>query len=312
MHFRIGTRSSQLALWQAHHIADLLQSQGCTSSLVAYETKGDKQLETTIAKIGSKGVFTEELEQDLLADKIDLAIHSAKDLQSTMPLGLELIAFTERELAFDVVLSLDKQLDFNNPGLIVGSSSTRRRALLAKYYPNITPVEARGNLQTRLQKLKDGHFQAMILAYAGVHRMGFDDYVVHQFPIDQFVPPTGQGSIAVQCAASLSPAHKQLVRATCNHSDTELCLLTERAYLARLDGGCSIPVFAHATLQEDALRFHAGIISLDGQDYLDQVYQHSGLTTDLANEIGTKVAESVLSLGGGVILQTIRQTLART
>lgn len=310
MHLRIGTRSSQLALWQAHFIADALKAAGCTTELITYETKGDKQLATSIAKIGSKGVFTEELENDLLEGVTDIAVHSAKDLQSTLPAGLEIIAFTEREKPHDVVLSLDKDLDLNKPGLIVGSSSTRRRAFLAKYYSNIKPVEARGNLQTRLQKLKDRHFDAMLLAYAGVHRMGFEDYVVHHLPADQFVPPTGQASIAVEAATSLAPELKAVIRKACNHPETEACLIAERAYLQTLDGGCSIPVFAHAHIKSGAgLELKAGIISLNGQRHLEQIaHSQSTELNDLVS-LGQTVGKQILASGGLDILKQIRSEL---
>lgn len=308
MHFNIGTRASKLALWQAEMIADRLQAAGHTTNLVLFETKGDKMLQTTIAKIGSKGVFTEELEQGLLAGELDLAVHSAKDLQSSIPDGLELIAFTEREQVHDVVLSLDPDLDLASPGLVVGSSSTRRRAMLARHYPNISPVEARGNLQTRLQKLHDGHFKAMLLAYAGVHRMGFDQYIIKHLPVSQFIPPTGQGSVAVQCAATLATEAKVAVQAACNHAPTEACVLAERAYLAVLNGGCSIPVFAHTSFLDDTtITIHAGLISLDGKQVIETTLKGAANDPVL---LGQSAAKAVVEQGALELLQQIRAGLA--
>lgn len=315
MHYRIGTRASKLALWQAEYIKGRLEAAGHTAELVLFETKGDKQLEVTIAKIGSKGVFTEELENGLLEGSLDLAVHSAKDLQSTMPDGLELIAFTEREQVHDVVLSLNKELDLTKAGLVVGSSSTRRRAMLARHYPNITAVEARGNLQTRLQKLKDGQFEAMLLAYAGVHRMGFEEYIVHHLPTDKFIPPTGQGSVAVQAGPAMFPDQKEAVRDACNDYNTELCLLAERAYLAVLNGGCSIPVFANAVLTGHLLKLKAGIISLDGTQLIEEniiatLPTNTNAHVVAVQELGRAAAEAVIKRGGMDILNSIRQGLA--
>jgi len=307
MHLRLGTRGSQLALWQANYIATQLNRQGCSTTIIPYQTKGDKQLEVSIAKIGSKGVFTEELEHDLLNGTIDLAIHSAKDLQSTIPAGLELLAFTEREKAHDVILSLDPAIDLNQQGLVVGCSSTRRRAMLARYYPNIKTVESRGNLQTRLEKLKQGHFQAMLLAYAGVHRMGFGEFVVKHLSTDQFVPPTGQGTIAVQSASTLSPDIQDFVRTSCNHLLTEKAVLAERAYLKVLDGGCSIPVFAYATEKTfGEFVFTAGIISLDGKEMVQHQEVIKNLTTKESIALGTNAGHFVLENGGRKILKGIR------
>ena len=178
--------------------------------------------------------------------------------------------------------------------------------MLARYYPNITAVEARGNLQTRLQKLRDGHYEAMLLAYAGVHRMGFDECIVHHLPIDKFIPPTGQGSVAVQCASTLSAEGRAAVQAACNHAPTEACVLAERAYLAVLNGGCSIPVFAHAKWHEtkaETLTLHAGIISLDGQQLLETTLEGIASAPETLGQAG---AQNIIDLGGLEILAAIR------
>jgi hydroxymethylbilane synthase len=172
---RIGTRGSKLALWQAQHVADLIKPSGYQTEIVPIETRGDKILDVSIAKIGSKGVFTEEIEDKLIDGSIDIAVHSAKDLSSVIPDELELIAFTEREVANDVVLSFDKNFSLKQSGAVVGTSSTRRVAFLKHFYPEIIAKSIRGNLQTRVGKMKEGDCQALVLAYAGVHRMGYDD-----------------------------------------------------------------------------------------------------------------------------------------
>src|SRR5436190_22264946 len=153
---RIGTRGSKLALWQAEHVASLIKPSGYQTEIVPIETRGDKILDVSIAKIGSKGVFTEEIEAKLLDGSIDIAVHSAKDLSSTLPDELELIAFTERETANDVVLSFDKNFNLKQDDIKIGTSSTRRAAFLKHFYPNTEIVSIRGNVQTRVSKLKDG------------------------------------------------------------------------------------------------------------------------------------------------------------
>src|SRR4051812_14660441 len=164
---KIGTRGSKLALWQTHYIAKILNDGGLKTEIIAIETKGDKNLGSTFAEIGTKGLFTEELEDQLRSRDIDIAVHSAKDMQSEMGEGLSIIAFTEREEANDVLVSFDKNASLTNPDLLVGTSSTRRRAALKHFYPHINVTDARGNLQTRMRKMEEGKYGAMILAYAG-------------------------------------------------------------------------------------------------------------------------------------------------
>ncbi|EIM78675.1 porphobilinogen deaminase [Nitritalea halalkaliphila LW7] len=241
---KIGTRGSKLALWQAYHIQDLLKEAGLESEIVTIETKGDKILDVSIAKIGSKGVFTEELEELLASGQVDIAVHSAKDMQSRLPEGFELIAFTEREQEQDIILSHLDTIAYKNPEkpLLLGTSSTRRVATLKHYYPHIRTVEVRGNLQTRIAKMESGVCDALLLAFAGAHRMGYDALIRHHLSLEEFTPAVGQGSVAVEAATSLDPALREKIRRACNHPETEQRLLAERAYLRVLEGGCSIPV----------------------------------------------------------------------
>ena len=302
---RIGTRGSQLALWQAHHVAAALAQENLPSEIVIITTKGDVVLDRSLAKIGAKGVFTEELEVALRTGHIDLAVHSAKDVQSTIPDDLELLAFMRRERANDVVVSFDPALDLHRPDLVLGTSSTRRRAMLRRYYPNATTAEARGNLQTRLRKLEEGQYHALVLAYAGVHRMEYDQLIRHVLPETQFVPATGQGSVAIESARALDPALKAALHRALDHVATHTCLSAERAFLRTMEGGCSIPSFALATFTTaGTLQLHGGLISLDGTAYIDETLR----TVDAgqAEALGERVAESVLSRGGQQILDAIR------
>ena len=165
----IATRKSKLAMWQTHRVAAMLNDSGIDTTIVSMETRGDKILDRSIAKIGSKGVFTEELEEQLASGATDIAVHSAKDMQSTLPHGFALIAFTERERSHDVLVGLDPGIDLADTSrpLTIGTSSVRRVALLKHYYPHVEPVPMRGNLQTRVGKLEDGACDALMLAYAG-------------------------------------------------------------------------------------------------------------------------------------------------
>lgn len=303
---RIGTRSSQLALWQANKVANHLQQGGFKTELVLIETKGDKILDVSIAKIGSKGVFTEEIEEMLAKGEIDIAVHSAKDMPSSLPPGFELICFGERERVSDVLISRKPEASISGPKLRLGTSSTRRLAQLARYYPQHEIVNVRGNLQTRIRKMDEGHCDALLLAFAGVHRMGYGDLVKEFLPDDQFIPPAGQGSVTVEVHSQLDPDLKAKIRLLFNHDETEACILAERAFLKSLGGGCSVPVFALATMQNEEIRLKGGVLSLDGQTLLSETRVGSIFE---AEHLGISAAESVIEQGGKTILNQIKNQL---
>lgn len=305
MKIRIGTRGSKLALWQAYHVEEQLQAAGMETEIVTIETKGDKVLDVSIAKIGSKGVFTEEIEEQLVNGSIDIAVHSAKDMQSTLEDGFELIAFMEREEVNDVIVSRNAslKLDGDQPFLL-GTSSTRRIATLKHFYPNIETVPVRGNLQTRIRKMDEGQCDALLLAYAGVHRMSYDALITQRLDLGEFTPAVGQGSVAIEAYDTLDASKKSRVRAALNHEPTEDCLLAERAFLKAMDGGCSIPVFGLAHLEEDELVISGGIISLDGVSMIREVGR--GKVKE-AEKIGKELGEKVLKAGGAEILKEIKK-----
>jgi hydroxymethylbilane synthase len=308
MYIKIGTRGSKLALWQAHYVQNLLQKGGIESEIVIIETKGDKILDRSLSKIGSKGVFTQELEDQLHSGSIDIAVHSAKDLQSQLDESFEIIAFTEREKANDVLVSHNTALSLKSgEPFVVGTSSTRRVAILKHFYPHIKTVDMRGNLQTRLRKLEDGQCDALLLAYAGVHRMEYDDKIAEHLLLDEFTPAVGQGSVAIECAVSLSEEKKSILKDLLNHKETETCLLTERAFLKRLQGGCSIPVFAMATLLGTQVHISGGIVSLDGSEMIRKT--QSG-AQNFTEELGVSLADELLEAGAERILKDIRQKVA--
>ncbi|MFC4873095.1 hydroxymethylbilane synthase [Negadavirga shengliensis] len=305
---RIGTRGSKLALYQANHVADLLSLQGLEYEIVTIDTKGDKILDVSISKIGSKGVFTEELEDQLKSGAIDIAVHSAKDLPSRLPDGFEIIAFTEREKVNDVIISHKKDLpDFTDSQsrLVFGTSSTRRVATLLHYYPHIKTTEVRGNLQTRISKMENGACDALLLAYAGVHRMGYDHMIIKELPLETFTPAVGQGSIAVEASDRLAPDLRKEITRVVHHPATGYCLEAERSFLKVLEGGCSIPVFALAQFSSDTkITLKGGIISLDGKKIISEQVSDS---LEEARSIGQALAESVLAKGGDSILKEIRK-----
>ena len=304
---KIGTRASKLALWQAYYVADLLKQAGMESEIVQIDTKGDQVLDVSISKIGSKGVFTQELEDQLLDGRIDIAVHSAKDMPSSLGEGLELIAFSVREQAQDVLLSAQISLSLADASkeITIGTSSTRRIATLKHFYPHVKTVEVRGNLQTRIRKMEEGLCDALLLAYAGVYRMGYANLVVEHLDLNQFIPAVGQGSIAIEACTILEPKLREAIFSACNDAPTATCLLAERAYLRVLEGGCSIPVFALARLAANQIHIKGGILSLDGQQRI--VLELTGPLTE-AEQLGEALARQVLKAGGKTILEQIKQS----
>ncbi len=302
----IGSRKSKLAMWQTDTVAGMLEKNGMETTISSMETKGDKILDVSIAKIGSKGVFTVELEDQLSSGMTDIAVHSAKDMQSILPDGFELIAFTDREKPNDVLLSRNSAIDLSDTSqkIRIGTSSVRRIALLRHFYPHVETVEMRGNLQTRIAKMDAGDCDALMLAYAGVKRMEYEDMIVKVFPLDEFIPPVGQGGIAIESSTTLDSDKRERIRKCLNNAESEACLLAERAYLRVMEGGCSIPAFGLAQLDGEQLSLSGGLSSLDGQTVL--VKTETG-TKDQAEEIGKRLADYILSNGGREILADIER-----
>ena len=302
MHIKIGTRASKLALWQAHHVQEQLNAHQISSDIVEIITKGDKILDRSLSKIGSKGLFTEELEEQLLNGSIDIAVHSAKDLSSDLGEHFEILAFSEREAPHDVLLSsTDRDL---SQAWVVGTSSTRRVALIKTFYPHFTIVDMRGNLQTRIKKMEDGHCDILVLAYAGVHRMGYENKIIKNLSIDDFCPPVGQGVLAIEINKKLNTEKKNGLRTILNDPKTEQCLLVERSYLHFLQGGCSIPVFGNALWHENSIHFTAGIVRLDGSELIKATFV---LENETEEELGRRAAKYILNAGGDKILEEIKR-----
>ncbi|WP_299253390.1 hydroxymethylbilane synthase [uncultured Cytophaga sp.] len=306
---RIGTRGSKLALWQAEYVVACLQAKGLIGEIVIIDTTGDKILDQSLSKIGSKGLFTEELEDQLESNAIDIAVHSAKDLQTHLRDGMYVLAITERELVNDVLVSHKDLLPIKeNSEIIIGTSSTRRRAMLRKFYPKAKMVDMRGNLQTRIRKMEEGACDAMLLAYAGMHRMGYDALIKEKLDLEEFTPAAGQGTLAIEASRTLDAERANIIRAALNDATTETAVIAERAFLKTLEGGCSIPVFALAQIKGSTYTLVGGIVSLDGSEYLRKEIT---FTTADAEARGIELANALLKEGADKILQDIKLTLGK-
>jgi hydroxymethylbilane synthase len=307
----LATRSSPLALWQANSMKSRLEHSGFKVELMALETIGDKKLEVSLSKIGDKGVFTQELEDLLRIGAAHIAVHSAKDLPSKLPEDLEILAFSERENPCDVLVSTKPGLRLENQPLVIGTSSTRRVAILKRYFPDIETVTIRGNLQTRFRKMEEGQCQGLLLAYAGVQRMGFSGLIRQELDLNVFTPAVGQGALAIEVSKELPSLLKQSIRKILHHHETGMVLEAERAFLRKMDGGCSVPVFGYARFYNGDFHISGGIVSLDGQEEIrkELVLSAPQYESDYLNAAGQKLAEDILQAGGEAILQKIKQNL---
>ncbi len=292
-----------MAIWQANWVVDRLEAAGASCELVTMDTKGDRMLNISIPEIGSKGVFTEDLERALAKGHIDLAVHSAKDMPSELPEGFELIAFTIREQPHDVLVSVKPIENINS--LTIGTSSVRRVAALRHYFPGVKTRSIRGNLQTRISKLESDEVDAIMLAYAGVERMGLNSLIKHNFSVDQIVPAVGQGSMAIEASTSLDSNIRAFIREAINHRETEMCILSERAFLNTMEGGCSIPAFAYARLIAKGIAITGGVVSIDGTKLVQFTIEE---TENGFKAAGHSLGRKVLDSGGKEILNEVRSS----
>jgi len=292
-------------MWQAEFVASRLMESDIPVLIVPVDTTGDKVLDVSISKIGSKGVFTEELEQALADGSIDMAVHSAKDLESTLGEGFEILAFTRRENACDVLVS-HKPVVLEEEKLLIGTASTRRIATLRHHFPQMDTVPVRGNLQTRIKKMESGVCDALLLAYAGVHRMGYDHMIRKELPLEIFTPAVGQGSLAIEIHKSMPGELREKIRQVLNDNKAEVLLTAERAFLKKLQGGCSIPAFAYAKFTGETLSIRGGIYNLDGTQL---VWRNLQGRASEAQELGTRLASDILHAGGDKILQDVKSKL---
>lgn len=298
-HLRIGSRGSQLALWQANHISSLLQRRGHTVSIEVIKTTGDKITDVALAKVGTKGMFTKEIEEALLNHRVDLAVHSLKDLPTELSAEFALAAIPEREDARDAFLSTRySQIDELPKNARVGTSSLRRQAQLHSLRSDLEIISLRGNVDTRLRKLRDGEFDAIILAAAGVTRLGLNDAARHYFEPTEMCPAAGQGALAIETRAN-DGVTIEAVRFL-DHSSTRAAVACERATLNQLGGGCQVPIGAYAESSRRGLLLRAVVAAPDGSSIIRENREGSD-----PEKLGEEVGEALLSRGAAKILQAV-------
>lgn len=300
---RIATRQSPLALWQAHYVKDRLMAchPGLQVELVPLVTKGDVILDTPLAKVGGKGLFVKELETALLENRADIAVHSMKDVPVEFPSGLGLVTICEREDPRDAFVSNHfDSLDALPEGSVVGTSSLRRQCQIAEQRPDLVIRSLRGNVGTRLSKLDNGEYDAIILAVAGLKRLQLSDRVRVALPPELSLPAVGQGAVGIECR--LDDQHTRDLLAPLNHDETAIRVLAERAMNTRLEGGCQVPIGSYAELIDGELWLRALVGSPDGEQVIRG--ERRGKPED-AEQLGVSLADELLERGARAILAAV-------
>ncbi|QIO07553.1 hydroxymethylbilane synthase [Acinetobacter shaoyimingii] len=302
---KIATRQSPLALWQAEHIRDRLETlhQGLKVELVTFVTQGDKILDTPLAKIGGKGLFVKELEAALMDGRADLAVHSMKDVPMHLPEGLELAVICEREDPFDAFVSNHyKTFDDLPQGAKLGTSSLRRKCQILKKRPDLDVIDLRGNVGTRLSKLDDGQYDAIILASAGLKRLGLASRILHTLAPELSLPAVGQGALGLECRSNDQDV-LDLIQPLM-HAETNVCVRAERAFNAYLEGGCQVPIAGFATLNQGVLTLEGRVGSVDGKTLLKATQTSQ---PEDAEQLGISLAKALLDQGAGELLKALYQ-----
>jgi hydroxymethylbilane synthase len=300
---RIGTRKSPLALWQAEHVRARLEAlhPGLRVELVTMTTEGDKLLDAPLAKVGGKGLFIKELEHALLERRADVAVHSLKDVTVTLPEGLHIPVIGEREDPRDAFVSNDFDSLATLPaGARIGTSSLRRQCQLRARYPQLEIANLRGNVNSRLAKLDAGEFEAVILACAGLKRLGFENRIRAELAPEVLLPAVGQGAICIECRAD-DPEVNRLI-APLHHAASATRVAAERALNARLEGGCQVPIAAYAELDDDMLHLRALVGEPDGSRVIHGDIQGEAVR---AAALGADLAEQLLSCGARTVLDKV-------
>jgi hydroxymethylbilane synthase len=300
---RLGTRGSALARWQADHVAQLLAAAWpeLRFEVIEFRTQGDRVLDTPLPLLNGKGAFTAELEAALHSGEIDLAVHSLKDLPTEMPEGLALGAVPARGEAGDVLVSRDGHtVDTLPSGATIGTSSSRRAAQILHYRRDLRILDVRGNVDTRIRKAlaADGPYDALLLAHAGLARLGLTDVITQVLPVGVMLPAPGQGALGIQCRAEA--AVLSLLRPL-NHAPTRLAVDAERALLAGMGGGCAVPIAAYATVGDGRLDLRGRITASDGSRQIDVAA--SGPAGDAAT-LGLRLAQTALAQGAAQLLRS--------
>ena len=300
---KIATRQSPLALWQAEHIRARLEAlhADLKVELVTFVTQGDKILDTPLAKIGGKGLFVKELEAALLDGRADLAVHSMKDVPMALPEGLSLAVICEREDPLDAFVSNTyNSFDELPQDAKVGTSSLRRKTQILKQRPDLNIIDLRGNVGTRLSKLDSGLYDAIILASAGLKRLGLAERIRHTLQPEISLPAVGQGALGLECRATDQGVLDLILPLL--HAETDTCVRAERAFNAYLEGGCQVPIAGYATLNQWQLHIEGRVGSVDGVTLLK--VQLSG-APEQAEQLGVNLAQKLLEQGAGDLLKAL-------
>ena len=308
--FIIGSRGSQLALWQTNFVKTKLEESfpAIDLEIRIIKTTGDRLLDVALSKIGDKGLFTRQIEAALLAGEIDLAVHSLKDLQTVQPEGLAIGAVSKRETPNDVLISKNYRSINDLPEKAkVATGSLRRKSQLLHYRPDLQIFEIRGNVPTRLKKFEESDLDAMILAFAGVHRLKLDEHIAQVIPFEIMLPAVGQGAMAIETRES-DPEVKEILQFF-GDEETRLCTTAERAFLRALEGGCQVPIGAHAVIENYEIHLEGFVGSLDGKLSLRE--RSAGAKSEAEN-LGTNLAQVMIEKGASKILEQTREKAEKT
>ncbi|MDA3936441.1 MAG: hydroxymethylbilane synthase [Actinomycetota bacterium] len=299
----IGTRGSKLALWQSNHVKGLIEDLiGLPVELIIIKTTGDKILDVPLAKVGGKGLFTKELEVELLAGRVDLCVHSMKDVPTDLPEGCMIAATPLRVDPRDVIVSgAGYNLETLPQGAKLGTSSLRRRSQVVALRPDLEIVDVRGNLDTRMGKAENGEVDAVILAAAGIKRMGWADRITHFIENDQMVPAVGQGAIGIEIR--MDDPFMADICDKLTDPDTLTCITAERVVMNKLEGGCQVPIGAYARIIDDELVLDAFVGSIDGVTILRDQLKGS---IDQPTELGEAMVARMLEMGADKVLAEVR------
>lgn len=300
---KIGTRGSALALWQAEWVKSEVEKKypSLVVTLTKIKTTGDKILDVPLAKVGGKGLFVKEIEDAMLNREIDIAVHSMKDVPTFFPEGLHLACITKREDARDALLSRNKVKFRDLPrSANIGTSSLRRQTQLMHVRPDFVIHQLRGNVDTRLRKLKEGQYDAIILAAAGVNRLGLSADVTEYLDPEISLPAIGQGALGIECRAADQELNDMI--AFFNHAETRTCVTGERALLRRLEGGCQVPIACYGRINNGALRLEGLVGSVDGKRIIKESIEGEA---DKAEMLGVTLAERLLTKGADAILREV-------
>lgn len=301
---RIGTRASQLALWQANWVKDELEKRypDLEVTLTKIKTQGDKILDVPLAMVGGKGLFVKEIEEAMLRGEVDIAVHSMKDVPTIFPAGLALRCITEREDPRDIIIlrpGVASWKDLPNSARI-GTSSLRRKAQLLHMRPDLKMIDIRGNVETRIRKLTEDDLDGVVLAAAGMKRLGFAGQISEYLPTSISLPAIGQGALGLE--SRIDDAEINGLIDFFNHSETSCAVIAERAVLRRLEGGCQVPIAAYGTVSGETISLTGLVSSVDGKQFLRKTRQ---CHVSEAEQTGISLADDLLIMGAGKILNEV-------